>query len=194
MLVGLFLLLHQRRDATGLEMIYRYGQRHDWVMGQGPKARTYLRPELRQTLYFLTGRPYKGIDGLAPDGLVWVMPRKDHEVHVVMIHLLVRSLVVGHVTDAQLTMIKSARDKYPDNAFYSAMAARFGLGEWDEVWRVLADERVFPADRLPTTRDRCVNWLWMRDPGSDNWQACGDRVKTHSGGDLTFTVWLAAHK
>lgn len=175
---------HERLDV--LEDLRRYGQEHDWVMGQGSLDRTYFTPNFQKTLYVLLGRDYKG----PPE--VWIDPKKDHQRHVVALNIILRGERQGQINDEMLGLLELFHVKNPNNALFSYGAARFTDGNQAETINILLNPNWFAADRLPRSSDRCGRWLWERDDGHENWRSCEDG-KTHSGGDLIFIAWLLDH-
>lgn len=172
---------HDRIDL--LERLRRYGQEHDWIMGQGSIDRTYFTPNFQMTLYVLLNRDYKGPPEL------WVDPIKDHQRHVVALNIVLRGEKQGWINHEMLALLELFYSENPSNALFSYGVGRFRDGKQAETINILLNPVWFPSDRLPSASDRCGRWLWERTDSHENWSPCqGDKI--HSGGDLIFIAEL----
>lgn len=182
MFAGAMWCLWSHGKTKDLQRIVDYGKAHKWVMGEGPLDRTFFTPNFQDTLYSLLGKDYKGLP------YTWVDPIKDHQRHVVALNIILRGEKEGKISGDMLDLLENWHAKNPSNALYSYGVARFTDGNQAETINALLNPRLFPADRLPTSADRCGGWLWERS--ESKWSPCQDKKATHSGGDLVFIAHL----
>lgn len=181
MLAGILFGLWSRDDNESILQIHDYGQNNGWVMGRGPIDRTYFTPNFVNTVKSILGK-----DRL-PE--VWVDPQLDHQRHVSALNIILRGEAIGNIPKEAFGILQHFATKSPENALFQYGLARFGDGDQQKTLDILRNEAWFPADRLPTSADRCGRWLWERDV-SEQYTAPCDDGKTHSGADFTFIVWL----
>lgn len=188
MFLGLlwYILEYQRLDLA--EELFAYGLEHDWVMGEGDVSRIYFTPGLQATLaeliYKLGGkdRPaYRAIPQSYPFNTGFAA-------HLDVLHILLRAELTGSVEKKGKEVLKYNALRSPRNALFSYAWHRYSDGDQSSTYALLLDETLWPADRLPTAKDRCEGWITQRDEGSD-WEPCEEDV-THSGGDFLFVARL----
>lgn len=105
--------------------------------------------------------------------------------HVQALHLYLRALMFGGVSDVDLAVLEQYAKANP---LLAAMARKFQSGELEDLTAaVLDDVDRFPRDRLPDTLGRCTDYLWQRDRGAD-WEPCaaGEAPASYTGIDLVF--------
>lgn len=179
--IGWGLWFLDEKDA--IADILRYGRKNFWVMGRGVLSRTVMRPSMQRTLAMIANEQLPS----APD--LWFTPDKDYSMHVVALNIILRGEFRGFLPEGAYKVLKKLTSKDPRNALFQYGVARFSDGDFGTVVEILSDLVRFPLDRLPTSSDRCVRWLWERSSNTEHWQPCLDG-KTHSGGDFTFMVYL----
>jgi hypothetical protein len=183
MLIGLMWAAYATGNEEILNDLYEYGKEHNWKMGDGDIDTVYLTPNFVNTLRVLIGKSAN-----LPE--IWIDPQKDHQRHVVALNIILRGEKQGHINDQMLHLLRVFRNKQPKNALFHYGVHRFSDGDQASAISILRDESIFPADRLPTSRDRCGRWAWERREWSDNWLPCPEEKNTHSGGDFTFILML----
>ncbi len=107
------------------------------------------------------------------------------ERHVQALHLYLRGLMFGAVTDPELYVLEQWGRANP---LFAAMAAKFETSNLELVTSAVVDDEVkFPPGRLPTSADRCTDYLWQRNEG-DDWLPCPPEhaPEAYSGIDLAF--------
>ena len=183
MFIMLWPYLYLKGDKEALRSIWDYGQANGWVMGRGYYSRTYLVPALVLVLQEMILRSYS--DTPEP-----VIPKKaGYEKHLDVIAIFTRGIMRGGISEADYELLRIYQNESPNNALVKALYHKYKDGNQAETIAILLDEKLFPADRLPTAKDRCEEYLWQRDPGSD-WQPC-DSDKTHDGVDYLFAAYVA---
>jgi hypothetical protein len=189
-IVGAMWCLDKRGDVDALRRIRDYGDDHKWVMGEGSLDRTFLTPNIQDTLYRLIGLDWKGV------GYAWVDPIKDHQRHIVALNIILRGEKDGWINDEMLGLLIKFRDENPENALFTYGVGRFTDGNQDDTINILLTEAWFPRDRLPNTDDRCGRWLWERSDDHEGRKPCSatgvDQIPIiiHSGGDFIFIAEL----
>jgi hypothetical protein len=183
MFIMLWPYLYLKGDKEALRSIWDYGQTNGWVMGRGPLSRTYMVPALTLVLQEMILRSYS--DTPEP-----VIPKKaGYEKHLDLIAIFTRGIMRGGISEADYELLRVYSNESPDNSLVKALYHKYKDGNQAETIAILLDEKLFPADRLPTAKDRCEEYLWQRNPGSD-WQPC-DSNKIHDGVDFLFAAYVA---
>jgi hypothetical protein len=183
MFIMLWPHLYLKGDKAALRRIWDYGQANGWVMGRGYYSRTYLVPALVLVLQEMILRSYSE----APEP---VIPKKaGYEKHLDLIAIFTRGIMRGGISEADYETLRVYGNESPNNALAKALYHKYKDGNQAETIAILNNEKLFPADRLPTSRDRCEEYLWQRNPGSD-WKPC-DSDKVHDGVDFLFAAFVA---
>lgn len=184
MLMMLFPYLYATGDKQNLREIYDYGKANGNVMGRGPISRTFMTPPMVLLLQRLIGINVSEL----PNGSKEVT-KAGYEKHLDAIDLLTKGMLGGGLDQIQYEEIRKYADANPKNALFVALYRKYRDGNQQQAIDILLDESLFPSDRLPTSADRCEEYLWQRDDGSD-WQPC-DKAETHDGVDFLVAAWVA---
>jgi len=177
---------YQRLDLA--EALFAYGEAHDWVMGEGDISRIYFTPGLQATLAEIIFR-LGGEDHYAYRAIPQSWAKNTgFAAHLDALHILLRGELTGSIEEKALEVLQYNYTRAPENALFSYAWHRYSDGDQSETYSRLLNEAWWPADRLPTSADRCEGWITQRDPGTD-WEPC-DGGKTHSGGDFLFVARL----
>lgn len=186
MLVGVMFYAWAHRDLDMLQRLYSYGETHSWVMGAGDVTRTGLRT-LRGTLaaaIHALGGPYRLDDELITDPQLIV--KDGYEAHLQVLVLLLRGEIYGDLSAYSRQILRRLADGNPDSPIMQAAAARWVGQEYAPRFVAAARAEYWPAGRLPTSDDRCGEWLTQAD--DKDWQPCPSEGKIHSGGDILFAM------
>lgn len=188
MLIGLLWYIWRAKRLDLANDLFDYGVSHDWIMGKGDASRIYFTPGLQATLAEIIHR-LGGTDHSAYRAIPQAYSKNvGFAAHLDILHILLRAELVGHMDQAALDIVKYNYDRSPQNALFAYAWHRYSDADQTETVNALLNEKWFPADRLPTSSDRCESWLFQRDPGKD-WEPC-DEGRTHSGGDYLFVTKL----
>jgi hypothetical protein len=183
MFIMLLPYLYASKDQQNIQEIYDYGQKNGWVMGRGYLSRTFLTPSVIFLIEQMLG--VWRTESLSKD-----IQKAGFEKHLDAIYLINKWMVNGTIDSLQYEQIRRYREENPKNALMQAIYHKFGDdGDQSETIAILLDETLFPNDRLPTSKDRCEEYLWQRDPGYD-WLPC-DSDKIHDGVDYLIAAWVA---
>jgi hypothetical protein len=183
MLAGVLWAAHYTGDLALAEDLISYGKKNKWFMGDPKGDRTFMWPPQRQVLYAVAGKKY------GAEQVDFVDPRKDHQRHQVALFIILGGEVTGNISDGDLALLKKFYELEPKNALFSYGVARFGSGDFSATAELLRDVAMFPKHRLPTNKDRCGNWLWVRSDNHEGRKPCAKK-KRHSGGDYLLIAKL----
>jgi hypothetical protein len=202
MLLGLAVYLWQMGDAANAQEVIDYARDHDGVMGDGDVFRTDIRTPLLTTYKAITLRIKDSSIPLPPatenpdpnapsdlgldDSLDATLLLTDYRAHLAVLHIYLRGIIYGAISDFDRTMLRKQTERAPRNAFFQAVFHKFSDGNQTAAIDVLLDESLFPKDSLPTNAEFCTPYLWERDP-NENWEPC-ETPKTHTGADFLFVA------
>ena len=205
MFLGLFTYLWVNRDLDKLKSILTFGRNAEprFFMGDGVnflerETRTHLRPSIRGTLFHMIAALGGEDDARKNVPYLPSAVANGYQLHLMVTHTLLRGLVLEGISDKELSVLKKASDKQPNNAYYSAVYHLFEDGDQSRAIQILLDESLFPADRLPSGQDRCSDYIFQRDddradedPEKDDWKPCLDGSnERHPAVDFLWTVWV----
>jgi len=192
MILGLMWSMNERKQIDQVNNLIRYGEKHDWIMGDGDPFRTVLSPDMGATIYKILGNLTDIKYSQADVPMVPLSSLRDYEAHLGVLHTLLRGKVYGYVTDAQLFFLKDQAARNPHNTLMQIAFAMYTSGDYAAAASQLLDETHWPLNRLPTNKEHCEFWLWQREMGPD-WKPC-EKVQEHSGADFLFAAWLILSK
>lgn len=188
MFMGLLWYMWEYRRLDLAEDLFAYGEAHDWIMGKGDVSRIYFTPGLQATLAEMIFR-MGGKDRPSYRSIPQAYSKNTgFAAHLDVLHLVLRAEMVGSLEAKGVELLKFNYDRAPQNALFSYAWHRYSDGDQSQTYSALLNEAWWPADRLPTSADRCEAWILQRDPGAD-WAPC-EGGKTHSGGDFLFVARL----
>jgi hypothetical protein len=182
MFVMLWPYLYATGDKQNLKEIYNYAKANGNVMGRGVLSRTLLTPPM---ILFL-----QELLGMIPFAAEKEIVKEPFEKHLDLIHLMTASMHRGGVTATEYELLRRYAEEQPRNALAQALYRRHRDGNMAPVIEILLDESLFPPYRLPTSADRCEEYLWQRDQFSADWAPC-DSQKTHDGVDFIVAAYVA---
>ncbi len=205
MLLGLLhpVALFKLQDVA--EDLVRYAEENKWVMGEGDGSidgtnRILLSPSFYNlmvdtrdfTKNSLDGRPARSVDEedeSAEEGDPYALSGSNVRFtdHLDALAIELRGTIYGGITDYELGLIKTDRDADPNNALYHAIYSKYTDGNQKKAVDILLREDLFPSDRLPTSADHCVDYLWMHGEKEKDWGPC-DKGETHPGHDFLFVA------
>lgn len=179
------------KDLDLARDIFSFGHDHSWRMGDGDPFRTIMRP----TLYSLYARAVLALGG--PDFPERQLPTfvaggdtlaTGFDAHLAVVSLLTLLKIEGNLPEAGVDVLRRQVERQPNNALFQAALGRFEASHRWVAQQLLMNEAWWPNDRLPTSADRCEQWLTQRDEDEKDWVPCPDEGRTHSGGDFLFAV------
>jgi hypothetical protein len=189
MLLGLLYFIYKDKNLTLAEDLWDYGIKNNWIMGDGDVSRIYMTPGLQATLaeliYFLGGKNYRFARNMPQ---TWPKGLDGYQAHLQALHIGLRMMLVGH-TKKMSKVVNDLCYRQGENPLFwllNYLCNGIGRGSFNSA---LLNEKLFPSDRLPASKDRKGNWLQERDFGKD-WESDFLSNKEHTGGDYLFLVAL----
>ncbi len=111
------------------------------------------------------------------------------QAHLSVLHILLRGKLTGSIPQSSLDRLAEQIDRQPSNALFQLAYHKYHDGDQAAAIEGLSNEAWFPANRLPSSADRCEQYIFQRDFGAD-WMPCPEENKTHSGTDFLFATKL----
>lgn len=191
MLTGLLIYIWQFKRLDWAEDWWKYGEEHNWRMGQErsglPETRTIMAPTtismLGEVIFQLGGedhgeRQIPIVYNTAP-GFVS---------HLSLLDIYLQGEMHHSLTTRDLEAVALILTHMATNPFPHALYHRYTDGDQSEATRLL--RTIWPQDRLPTNGDWCEHWRTQRSDGDTGFLPCISEAgeQQHSGGDLLFTA------
>jgi hypothetical protein len=188
---GLFWYIWNNRQLALAEELYAYGSGNDWIMGDGDVSRTYMTPGMQGTLseliYRMGGKNHQVERNLLH---TYSSNVTGFEAHLMVLSALIRAEMLGVIEDKAMPAIEAQFARQPKNALFSYAYHKYTDGNQDDTIALLLDEKIWPRDRLPTSRDRKEQWIFQRDYGAD-WQPdLSKNPVEYAGADFLFVAHL----
>jgi hypothetical protein len=184
MFMMLFPYLYATGDKQNLREIYEYGKENGWIMGRGYISRTFMTPPMVFLLQRMIGFSTSEIPQSSKQ-----VEKAGFEKHLDAISLMLKGMIGEGLDPIQYEEIRQYAQKNPQNALFQALYNKYRDGNQSIAIEILKNEKYFPSDRLPTSADRCEEYLWQRDLGAD-WEPC-EEGKTHDGVDFLLAAYVA---
>lgn len=193
MILGLTLASWASQNADRIARLVQYGESNVsiggwWLFGDGDIARTLIRTNLQATIY-RASRKLGGPSNRLADFPPVFAHVHGYEAHLHVLHILLKGLIDSSVSTYDLGFLRYFAERAPRNALFQAVLHRFTDGDYTAAAETLRNEALFPADRLPSSAERCEPYLWQRDEG-ESWQPCTDEGKQHPGIDFMLAAFL----
>lgn len=163
--IMLFIALFESKNLEALKAIKEYGQKHNWLMGEGPIKYTdikILTPVLYDMIEKLslttaeTGEQRNSEDSL--------LKLDTFRGNLLAMYIWLRFLVNEKITASESFALKQLYSANENNPMYSALYFRFlGEGNQGHTIELLENQDEFPSDRLP---GRVELFNWGDAPGS----------------------------
>lgn len=190
-LLGVYWWAWRTKDLGALERLWAYGAARNWVMGDDAVggAHTLLNGNmvrlLADAVYALGGENHQSARLIPYD---WSGTPTGFEAHLQVLQVLLAGELNGALGDRALAVLQTQAERQPQNPLFQAAYHRYTDGDQSAAITLLLNEAWWPANRLPSSADRCEAWLPQRDYG-DDWAPC-DSGRGHSGADLLFVAGL----
>lgn len=174
---GLMLYWWHRGDLEAVERFIGYLESTNYILGTGNPGATYLRPTSQATLYQLR-YALGGGDNDKRHFPPTFSKQEDYAAHIQSLHIYLRSLVYGAITEAERDLIEAYASDEPNNGIFQAIEATF-TGDPDPTLDVLVGETYWPLEELPTGENFCTHYLFERSELrkqdiNPDWLACED--------------------
>ena len=201
MMLGLWHLLWTKKDGENVRNLVNYGEKNNWVMGEAKDTETLIsRATLSPQLVVLLKKMDEKLGGssastmnltAADDSADAIGVNTGFRAHLDILRILLQGRVNGAITDSEKALLKAQAERQPNNALFVAAYEKYNGGT--KAHSLLLEEKHFPSDRLPTNHEHhCINYLYSRDEGSEDWIPCTDKpFREHDGSDFVFAAWVA---
>jgi hypothetical protein len=180
MALMLFIAFYETKDLDALHRFRSYAEANNYIMGRpSDNAEGISRVLMTPGLILTMQRLDKKLSGLEvpadPDDSDRALPviNKGFQAHLDILSIWLNGELTGKVSSSDQFVLRSQVERQPRNALFQAVYHLYEDGDQTKAFEILADENLFPSDRLPTSKDRCEEYLFQRDFGAD-WQSCDE--------------------
>ena len=158
MYIGWLHLIWKNRDSTTLSQLIEYGNRNNWVFGEGDQSLTNMSPlvpiiERMQDSFQISDLSTQ-IDSVL----------SGFRGHVVADYIWLVGRVTGKIGPLELVTLKALVEASPGDPFYQALLHRFTDGDQTAALTALSNTQIFPIDKIPVTESfgwgSCPDWLY----------------------------------
>lgn len=188
-LTALTLHFYREKNTQGILDLIAYGEGHNWYMGESVDEETAwretkMKDNLKNTLYNIR----KKLSGEnLPEGLAeWQMPPfnlKGEKAFAAGFEIFTRMQVRGAASAEDIGWFRYYSAREPRNGFLQAVYAQITDNYFRSALDIGLNNKYFPQDRLPSTKDRCEEFLFRIEQNSPGFKPCPP-AKIHSGIDL----------
>lgn len=202
MALMLFIYLYElsktdnQKAKEAVQRFSDYVKANNYVMGRPTDnaeglSRVVMSPGLIVTMERLSaklnGQPYE--DKPQTRDVILPIINKGFQAHLDVLGIWLDGELRGNITDTDKRVLEKQVERQPLNAIFRAVHSLYGNGDQSKTLELLNSDRLFPADRLPESRDRCEEYIFQRDDG-DDWLPC-DKGETHDAVDYLVAGYLA---
>jgi hypothetical protein len=187
MLVGLLVYATFRSSHLAWQILNSI-KKQNYVMGVGDPSRLIMMPGLERSFAKLASANSTIIKSHQP----WNGKLKGYAVKLELLHIMCLGKIDGGITESALACLKKYSDSSKDDilalllySFYSGDQSAF-----KQATSLLLDEKLFPKNRLPTSKDRSVDWFWNAQNPNDAAPSDNDEISEHPGMDFLFYMWV----
>jgi hypothetical protein len=185
--VTLYALAFHRPDLV--DGLYDFARSHKLIMDSRSPEISLLLPSWLETVALVEHR-LGGMEHSEWDDKVSCLSTlQGFEAHLQSLIIGIRALAADGDTAGEACIRKMAA-RQPNNAWFAAVEGLY-LGTQERTVELLLKDSVCPEDRLPTSDDRCEEWVWQRNESPGDWGPCPDRHQTYSGGDCALAMAVA---
>lgn len=198
MILGVLFYAWQYNRLDIIDSLISYGRDNDWYMCGGEYesekwrlGRCKMSKTIIATIYEVgVALGYEcdtGCNLARAVPQVWNPYETGFQAHLLNIHILLRGLVQGAINDNQIAQLKYQAERVPQNQLFLVNSAIWGGGDINRS-NILYSS-YFPKDRLPSSNERCTDYLWQRDFGKD-WEKCPQDNEVYHGTDFLLVSVL----
>jgi len=199
MLTGELFCIWKSQDLSWLQKRIQWLEDHDWDICGGReyadpyitwKSRCKISANLKDTIFEMRKR--LGGKGHTATWIPQIWNPLDHEdftAHLTVLSIYLRGIMMNGINDNQLDYLKKTAESQDRNGLFVAFYKTFTDGNMEEPYRLLFE--IFPRDRLPTSQDKCSEYLWQRDQNKDgDWKPCPSENKNYDGVDAMILATM----
>lgn len=150
-------------------------------------SRVLMSPSLISLLEKLHGSGLSELPAPSDSALV-----TGFEAHLEVLSIwLSGELSGGRINSIDKSTLRKQVERQPGNAIFQAVHHLYTNADMSEVASILSDERLFPSGRLPSSADRCEEYLFQRDNLPKDWEPCPEENEIHDAVDFLVAGHLA---
>ena len=184
---------HKTKQVEPIKRMRTYLEANNWQLGDHDGSVDGMNRVqalgLSTLIIDMSSASLRSLDENSEDA---VYKKVGYEAHLAVLHTRLDGKVYGSITGAQKDELRWQAERVPRNALFVCLDKRYSGGDVSAGWDILRDTSLYPADRLPTSKDRCTEYINQRDPG-DDWKPCPKENETHSGTDFLFAAEVCAN-
>lgn len=190
MLLGLYWHIWKHKDVLlAKELMDDLKANLYFLEGDGTPGELFVTPALMNTL----AQMIKAMDGseYTAELLFPVTYSEDTGfiAHLAAWHIALRGDILGYITDSELEIITSHKNRQPLNPLFQAIYSRYTDGNQEKATALLSEENEWPSDRLPNTINHCDEFVIQRDFSDKDWGPC-EPMHEHTGAALVVVYEL----
>jgi len=176
MFCGLHLWILHNKRADVICSLIDYGERHNWIMGDGNISRRYFTPSMRATAYsirhHLTGQAswkrHIPRDWYRPMPFCIASSLTGFQRHLQILNMLV-NFGMREPSSREISLLEYYAKDQPNNALFSAILHSVTDRDFSEATYLLLNTEMFPNNNLPDTSNYDSHYLWQRDESTKDW-------------------------
>ena len=187
-----YLAMTKKHDEASNTLINL--ENNDYVMGVGDPSRLILMPTLEKLLAMISKE--NTLENKMRRRMYVPHPKNltGYQVKLDLFAIMAIGELQGGLTEKQMGSVRHYANTIPSCPLVMMLLAmydsKFSLNETIEL---LNKEAIFPSGRLPTNRDRYVDWFWDAQNPKDLKPDLSVDIQEFSGCDYLFYMWMLKH-
>lgn len=196
--LGLLFWAQQKREAKKLENIIVYSELSNWQVGEAidPETAwvdTKIKTNLQSTVFLVRDT----VAGRAAAKDQWQLYDTDSigtKAFNEGLEIYMRIVANKKATKEEKNWFKFHHNRQPKNPFYAAVYGVLENTRKNQAVDILMDESVFPSDRLPSSANRCADFILNVDSNDPSMKPCSKARRKHTGLDLILVHAILSGK
>lgn len=188
MFTGLLILLASTNDARAARRIIEYGKAHNYFMGSAKDNATLVSKTLLSVSLINDFKKLAGLSLMDENSEDGIGVKDGFLGHLDVLRVYGDYLLYGGISSADLALSRAYCDHSPRNALYCGVYHRFSDGDFSQSLSILLNEGLFPSDHLPTSANRCTDYLWQREDQPKDWAPCEGEAEKYQGVDFLIAA------
>ena len=169
-------------------------EENDYVMGIGDPSRLILMPTLEKLLAMISKD--NTLENKMRRRMYTPLPKnlKGYQIKLDILAIMAIGHIQGGLTEKQMKSVRHYASTVPSCPLAMMLLAMYDSKySLDETIALLNKEAIFPNGRLPTNRDRYVDWFWDAQNPEDLKPDLTVDIQELSGCDYLFYMWMLKH-
>ena len=181
-----------KRDLAAIEALIDFGEANGFSMSKQSESdgANIMSPDIVSTMYLMRDK-LGGPTSIAEtfSQAWWVGGQTGFLAHLQVLHIFLRALMNGSVTDGELSLLGQHANDNPANGLFEAIYHKYSDGDESIAANLLLNTQYFPTDSLPTNDNYCESvYLYQRDQNTSDWQPCSINVGNRPGVEFEFAA------